>query len=93
MLSCGSAGLIVLSTTVIFFSIEQAKIRKNLALGRLALLQNNNITRIANDLQVAKDDLQKEEDECVRRATDSILSGAQAGGDVHAVAGRGSEGP
>ena len=61
--SLRAAGLIILSTTVIFFSIEQAKIRKNLALGRLALLQNNNITRTANDLQVAKDDLQKEEDE------------------------------
>ena len=56
-------GLILLSTTVIFFSVEQAKIRKNLALGRIALLQNNNITKISNDLQVAKDELQKEEDE------------------------------
>jgi hypothetical protein len=45
--------------------VEQAKIRKNLALGRMALAQNNNITKVANDLELAKDELQKEEDEYV----------------------------
>jgi hypothetical protein len=48
---------------VIFFSIEQTIIRSNLAKSRVALAQNNNISRIATDLQVAKEDLQKEEDE------------------------------
>jgi hypothetical protein len=55
----------LVSTTVIFFSIEQTIIRHNIAASRVAIAQNNNITKAGIELTVAKDELQKEEDEFV----------------------------
>ena len=57
----------MVSTTVIFFSIEQTIIRHNIAASRVAIAQNNNITKAGIELTVAKDELQKEEDEFVQR--------------------------
>ena len=60
------------------------------------MLENNNYTKIANDLEQTKEDLQKEEDEfvliecCLSHDTHSVR---QACGDVHAVVRRGPEGP
>lgn len=60
-----SAGLVLLVSLFIFFSVEQSLIAGNLAASRAALAQNNAIRSSNERLEQAKGELQDEEDECV----------------------------
>jgi hypothetical protein len=60
-----TAGLILLVSIFIFFSVEQSLIASNLAVSRASLAQNNAIRDSNEKLDEAKEELQDEEDECV----------------------------
>ncbi len=61
---CIVAG-ILLATTFIFFSIEQAQIRRNVNSSKQALAEQSTIEANNAELEAAKNELQAEENECV----------------------------